>query len=256
MKEFFGFGGYAREAEGFFSWQHLLFCSCLMAVMVALAVFFGLRNREKAEKEKNRVLIAAALMIDGFELFKIVLICCRNGISSLSRLLPLFLCSIPLFALPLAAFARGRLREMSLDFLVIFGLLVAFLGTYGAGNNYAVYPVLGFDNVVSGITHAISGFSSLYLLLARMVSMKKETMPLTFAGMAGFCAAAYLADVLIPYNYMFLIRDDGTPYGIFYRLVNGHPVFYPLIVVGLFLVCIAAAYGIAALARKRREPAA
>ncbi len=252
MKEFFGFGGYTRKAEGFFSWQHVLFCSLLMVVMVLLAVFFGLKNRKKTEKEKNRVLIAAALMIDGFELFKIVLICCRDGLSSLSRLLPLFLCSIPLFVLPIAAFGKGKLREMSLDFLVIFGLLVAFLGTYGAGNNYSVYPVLCFDNVVSGITHAISGFSSLYLILARMVSMKKKTLPLTFAGMVVFCGVAYLADVLIPYNYMFLIRDDGTPYSIFYRMVNGHPVFYPLIVVGLFLVCIAGAYGIVSLARRKK----
>ena len=43
MKEFFGIGGYTREAEGYMSWQHLTFVTSLMIIMVALAIFFGLR---------------------------------------------------------------------------------------------------------------------------------------------------------------------------------------------------------------------
>ena len=66
MKEFFGFGGYSRPAEGFMSWQHLTFVTSLMAVMVLLAVFFGKRNRNKTEAQKNMGLVWAALLIDGF----------------------------------------------------------------------------------------------------------------------------------------------------------------------------------------------
>ena len=57
MGEFFGFNGYTREPEGYFSWQHLVFVSSLMVIMVALAVFFGLKNRHKSDKVKNKVLI-------------------------------------------------------------------------------------------------------------------------------------------------------------------------------------------------------
>ena len=35
MREFFGFGGYQRPAEGFMSWQHLLFVTSLVSVMIA-----------------------------------------------------------------------------------------------------------------------------------------------------------------------------------------------------------------------------
>ena len=47
MGEFFGFGGYKRTPEGYMSWQHLLFVSSLMAIMIALAIIFGLKNRKK-----------------------------------------------------------------------------------------------------------------------------------------------------------------------------------------------------------------
>jgi hypothetical protein len=62
MREFFGFGGYMREPEGYFSWQHLLFVTCFMIVMATLAVILGRKYRHRSEKEKNLVLIWAKNM--------------------------------------------------------------------------------------------------------------------------------------------------------------------------------------------------
>ncbi len=243
IKEFFGFGGYQRSAEGFLSWQHLTFVSCLMVTMVVLSILLGNKTRTMEEIKKNKVLVVSAIMIDSFELFKIIILCIRHG-DALHWLyeLPLFLCSIQLIVLPLAAFSKGRIKEAALDFVMIFGVLGALLGTYGAGNNYAVYPVLGFDNVVSGITHAISGFASLYIMISRMASMKKKNMPMTLAILTAFCSVAYPVNLILDYNYMFLIRGDGTPYEILYSLLNGNPVLYPLSVVLLFFIYMALFY--------------
>lgn len=253
MREFFGFGGYQRPAEGFLSWQHLVFVTGLMLIMLVLAVVFGRKNRGCPIHTQNHVMIVAALLIDGLELFKIVLLCFRSG-DPLNWLydLPLFLCSIQLITIPLAAFAKGRVREAAVDFVAIFGILGAVLGTYGAGNNYGSYPVLCFDNVVSGITHCISGFSSLYLLVTGMAELKKRNVGITFAILLGFCVAAYIANLALDYNYMFLMRGDGTPYDILYNLVGGHPVAYPLGVVALFLVYIAGFYQVFYLIGKKR----
>ena len=254
MREFFGIDGYQRTPEGYMSWQHLVFVSTLMAIMIGLAIWLGLRNRQKTEKTKNKVLIVSAILIDGFELFKIILCCCRSGeIDSILHMLPLFLCSIQLITIPLAAFSRGRLKEASLDFVFIFGILGAVLGTYGAGQNYNAYPVLSFDNVVSGITHAISGFASLYIVISGMESMKKQNIVITFVILLGFCIVAYIANVLIPYNYMFLMAGDGTPYDIFYNLVNGNKVLYPIIVVALFLIYITAFYWVYYLIKNKKK---
>jgi len=254
MREFFGFGGYTRDAEGFMSWQHLVFVSCLMCIMIALAVIFGNKNRRKEYSVKNRIIIAAAILIDSLELFKIVLLCIRhqNPMHWLYEL-PLFLCSIQLIAIPLAAFSKGKIKDAALDFVFIFGILGAILGTYGAGNNYSVYPVLSFDNVISGITHSISGFTSLYIGISGMTSMKKKNMPITFSILGFFCVAAYIANIAIDYNYMFLMRGDGTPYDIFYNLVGGHPVLYPLSVVLLFVVYIVLFYLIYYFFKSRKK---
>lgn len=253
MAEFFGFGGYTRPAEGFLSWQHLLFVTALMAVMTTLAVVLGKRNRDKSAEEKNKVLVWVALLIDGFEIAKILLFHLRSGEpDTILYNLPLFLCSIQLIALPVAAFSKGRLKAAALDFVMIFGLLGAVLGTYGAGQNYNAYPVLSLDNVVSGLTHTIAGFAALYIGIARMADLKKENIWITLVILLTFCVAAYTVNSLTGCNYMFLKQGDGTPYDILYNLVGGDPVAYPVAVVALFFLYIAVFYLVSFRVRRKK----
>ena len=246
MNEFFGFGGYQRQPEGAYSWQHLTFVGCLMAAMVILAIVLGNRNKSHSDKIKNRVLIWSAILIDGFEIIKLIIAVIKNNgdFSCLLIDLPLFLCSIQLITIPVAAFAKGKIRDASLDFVMIFGILGAVLGTVGAAQNYGCYPVLSWDNVVSGITHTISGFAALYIAISGMRSMKKSNIPFSLGILTVFCIAAYTVNRIIDYNYMFLMAGDGTPYDILFNLVGGSPVLYPLCVVALFFVYILSYYGI------------
>ena len=241
MKDFWGIGGHEREPEGYFSWQHLVFVSSLMVIMVLLAVFFGVRNKNKDLKEKNKVLIWSTVFIEAIYIFELIFFPLRDDTSILYNL-PLFLCSIQYVTIPLAAFSKGRLKEAALDIVFIFGILSAVMGTYLAGNNYSTYPVISVNNVASGLTHIISGFASLYIVISGMESMKKENILISFAILGAFCILAYIANVLLPYNYMFLMRPNETPYQIFYDLVNGNKVLYPIIVVLLFFVYISLYY--------------
>ena len=263
LREYFGIGGYQRTPEGAYSWQHLTFVGALMALMVGLAVWLGLRNRHRDNRDKNRVLCWAAILIDGLELIKIGIACWSQEQSGYPWYhgvlynLPLFLCSIQLITIPLAAFSAGRLKEAALDFVSVFGLLGAVLGTVGAAQNYSNYPVLGFDNMVSGFTHCISGFAALYILIAGMASMQRKNTPITFAILLTFAGGAFVANAGLDYNYMFLRRGDGTPYDILYNLVEGDPVWYP---VGVMAVCVGyillfyAGYYLATKSKKDKEP--
>ncbi len=259
MREFFGIGGYQRIPEGSYSPEHLLFVGSLLVLMVILAVFIGRKNRFASDREKTKVLVWSAILIDSFEIFKIVSMCVRTSLENgnvtetLLQELPLFLCSIQLITIPLAAFSSGRIQEAAIDFVCSFGILGALFGTIGAAQNYASYPVLSLDNVCSGITHSISGFASLYIMFAQMAKMKKKNIGITFSILFSFCIMAYIANVLIDYNYMFLMNHDGTPYSIVYNLVGGHPVLYPAFVVALFVVYIIAFYLLFRLFNKKEN---
>ena len=241
MKEFFGFGTgdypYGGPAEGFMSWQHIVFVTTFVLTAIALAIILGKRNRYASDSVKNKVLIWSAILIDAFEIVKIIIGSIDNP-TYWEICLPLFLCSIQLITIPLAAFSRGRVKEAALDFVFIFGPLGGILGTYGAAQNYDAYPVLSWPNFVSAVTHCISLFAGLYIVIAGMASMKKKNIGITFAILGFFAVSAMIANHILDYNYMFLVRSDGTPYEMFYQLVNGDPVLYPAVVILLFVIYI------------------
>lgn len=260
MLEFFGLKHYEngqyhfiREAEGAWSWQHLTFVLSLVALMIGLAIYIGIIFRNKPYKTKNKVLVWCAFLIDGFEIVKIIVLCIRTqNPMHWVYVLPLFLCSIQLIAIPMAAFCKGRIKDACLDFVFTFGILGAIFGTIGATQNYSAYPVLSMDNVFSGITHSISGFASLYIAISGMTSMKKRNFPITMGILLSFAVLAYVTNLAVDYNYMFLMYHDGTPYSIFYNLVGGSPVLYPIIVVLIFVVYITLFYYIYHLIQNRK----
>ncbi|MBQ8162776.1 MAG: hypothetical protein IJZ93_00205 [Clostridia bacterium] len=96
------------------------------------------------------------------------------------------------------------------------------------------------------------GFASLYIAFSGMISLKKKNLPITVSILGVFSVLAYVVNILLaepdsdgvmkPHNYMFLMRDDGTPYSIFYNLVNGNSVLYPLLVVGAFVAYVVLFY--------------
>ena len=51
------------------------------------------------------------------------------------------------------------------------------------------------------------------------------------------------------------MRGDGTPYDVFYNLVGGHPVFYPVLVVALFIGYISLFYYVYFLLQKKHTQA-
>ncbi len=243
MREFFGFGGYERPAEGYLSWQHLVFVSSFMVLMVVLAVIIGRRQRGRSEKEKNKILAIAAIAIDSLEIIRMILVSVRSeDPMKWVYLLPLFLCSIQLITIPLAAFSKGRVKEAALDFVFIFGILGATLGTYGAGNDYSSYPIFSYDIIHTTLTHTISGFCSLYILFSGMISMKRRNIPISIGIVSVFCVLSYIVNRIVDYNYMFLMGGDGTPYDIIFNICGGSPIIYPIVVVLLFYLYIAAFY--------------
>ena len=92
---------------------------------------------------------------------------------------------------------------------------------------------------------------NIYIGVSGMKSMKKQNIPFTFAILFAFCVMASIANALVDYNYMFLVRSDGTPYDILYNLVGGNPILYPIMVIVLFLIYIGAFYGVYMLIMNR-----
>lgn len=239
---------FLRKPEGVGSAPHLILIFSILLLAFGLAVLLGLRNRKKDTKTKCRVLLICAIIIDGLELFKIINYCCYFHPMRWIQDLPLYLCSIQFITIPLAALSKGRLKEASLDFVLLFGLLGGVFGTVGATQNYKAYPVISMHNITSAITHSGAAFASVYIAISGLSSMKKENIRIILGILFAFCFVALVINEC-PYilnqdgkplnaNYMFLKSHDGTPYKIIYDLVWQSQLLYSFSVVMLFVAYI------------------
>ena len=247
-----------RSPEGFLSWQHLLYATLMVALTVFLAVWLGKKFRHRNEPDKDRVMKIAAITILACELTKIVLISWRAGDPLKIRgMLPLFLCSINLFTIPLAAFAKGKLREFAQDAVFLYGMLCCLTGAYLAANYFNGSPVLSFDPMMSVTTHCIAGFVALYLPISGLLKVNIKKMFGALLLIFGVEVLAFLAncwnagtDGRYESNYMFLSNSAGTPFEIVNTLVGGHQVLYTIAVAALYLLYGLAFIGVLALIRK------
>ena len=248
LREYLGINGpdgYTRPVEGFLSWQHLTFVTVLFLLMLFCGIYFGRKHRNAPEKTHNRALLIFALTADLTELSKVLFLCWEHPSPwrCFFSYMPLFLCTMQMITIPLAAVTRGRVREACLDFIAIFGPAAVF-GLYAAGDFYSQFPVLSIHNVVGGITHAAIGAAAVNVLTARLASLKKRNVPILSALILMFAGIGYYANTILGTNYMYLAHHAGSPYQIIDTLVNGHKVLYPVLVVALFFVYMALVYGI------------
>lgn len=253
MKEFYReyfTGNFERIPEGYMSWQHILVILLFVGPAVYLAIHLGKKYRNEEYKIKLKPIAIAAVLIDSFELLKIVLYCINaHSISALLGNLPLFLCSILLFSLPLAAFTKGRFQQAMIDFTLIFGFLAGSVGIAAAVQIYNGYPVVHFHPICSAITHTISLFASIYIISARLATLKRENIWIVTTSFAVFMFMALIANILQggQYNYMFMWRSDGTPFIIFENLFGAPSVLYIISDILLMFSYLAAAYGVSYL---------
>lgn len=249
---YFGFGPSLYEAEGWLSWQHLVFVTIMICVTVFLALFFANKTKSGTREQKLKVLKVASIVMISLESIKIIL----NEFNSdgsfnfwaFRSVLPLFLCSILLISLPIAAFGKGRIQEAALDFTMIFGFIACIAGTYLAANIFES-PILSFHVNVSVTTHCISGFAATYVLASKLASMKKENIWIVCCILLVFELLAFCVNQInLPdnyeSNYMFLTRDSGTPFTIVTSFTGGIQILYTLCVMLIYFAYLGIFEGI------------
>lgn len=238
--QFMGFEEDTRVPEGWLSWQHLTYVTVVIAIAVFLALRLGRKYRDKSIQEKRKPLRIAAIVMLTSEITKIILYCIQDGNAGIIRSnLPLFLCSIIFFTLPMAAFGKKRISDAAMNFTFVFGMLCCVAGTYLAANIYANNPIFCYSCLASKTAHCIAGFSAVYIGSSGLAIRKQGDRWIMILILGVFEAAALIVDILqtgtnYECNYMFFTNPSGTPFSICMQLVHDSQPLYTAFVAALY----------------------
>lgn len=202
-----------HEAAGVLSTAHFLYVA-----LTALALLFALKRvkRDNIRKSVRRLTLLLWLL----EAAKIFL-CIKNGNTDINETVPLYYCSITLYAGLLSGFCGGKLRRMGDVFLASGGVVggVVFLAL--PLSSFSVYPPLHFITLQSVFLHGCMVYMGLALVLSGVELTQRDILYYAPCVLA-VCVLALIINGIYGSNLMFISQNyPSTPIEILYKLCPG-----------------------------------
>ena len=137
----------SAPAAGMFGWSHF----GLLAFFGVLAVLFFLLTRKWEKQKIMRFFKVYSLVLVAFELFKIGWNIYQYGTetSNLNNYIPLYYCSLFLYAFVLIAWSKGKIAKASYAWLTYGGLIAGFAFLIYPSSSLLLYPGYHFLSIHS-----------------------------------------------------------------------------------------------------------
>ena len=196
---------------GIFTTRHFVFLFLTSFVVIVLLLF--LKNKGKPEVRKRiRVVVITAWALEFFRIgYK--LYC--GEIMVLESYMPLFYCSIFLYAGILSAFAKGILKRAGDVTLMTGSLVGGVVFLIFPATSLLDYPAFHFVSVHSFLYHGAMVYIGLLMLMTKYIELKNNDVWLYAAVTAVLCLAALIINNIFDCNLMFIskgipekLRDD------------------------------------------------
>lgn len=195
MRKFF------LEDFGLWTVQHLLFFLCAMGLLWLL---FFLYHRFWKQKEKG-VLIVFSSLLWGLEVIKIcyVIFYLHDG-KVINDWVPLYFCSLTLYASLLSAYGKGAIRRLGDSFLFYGGIVSGFAFLCYPSSSLAIYPLLSFRTLHSLVYHVISVFLGVMIAWDGYFKPQHKDILSYLIFTYSFALIAYIVNLLCNSNFMFI----------------------------------------------------
>ena len=147
------------------------------AVLLVLIIFSALALSSKSEKKIRAVFTAIWITVTCLEVVKILweTYSGKTVNLELGGMLPLYPCSIFMYAMPLVIWGKGRVRYMGCGYVCTLGLLGGAINFFYPANILSNYSCISFAGFHTFLYHGAIFFCALVMLRSGYHSYKKVT---------------------------------------------------------------------------------
>lgn len=161
----------ADEISGtLFTPLHIVFAVIMLFLVIGLAVLLS----KKSEKTMRISLTVIWVILTVFEVAKIIWESYSGKTVNfeITGVLPLYPCSIFMYAMPLALFGKGKVRYMGCGYVCSLGFLGAAINFIYPANILSNYSCISFAGFHTFLYHGAMLFTALVMLLSGYHSYK------------------------------------------------------------------------------------
>lgn len=205
-------------ACGLFSAGHFFLMGItIVAIIIALKI-----TRNKSKEEIRKIIKKCTIFLCIFEVFIISFKLITTGdFTNLNNYVPLYYCSLLLYAGLLSSFAKGKLKKAGDVFLATGGIIGGIIFMLFPTTSLYFYPMFHIVSIHSYIFHGIMVYLGILLNITHYINIKLSDIKY-YATLVGIiCILAGIVNSIFGSNLMFIATSfKGTPLDIVYKITG------------------------------------
>lgn len=202
---------------GIFTKDHIM-----LIIITIIGIAIALKNTIHKNKEEVKTIIkniTIAMWI--FEFIIIYFKLSTGDIRNVNNYIPLYYCSLLLYAGLLSSFTKGKLQRTGDVFLATGGIVGGIVFMIFPTTSLLSYPVWHIVSLHSFLFHGMMVYLGILINASHYIEIEKQDIKY-FAGLIGIiCILAYIINQIFDSNLMFISKDfPGTPIHIIYQITR------------------------------------
>ena len=202
------------EPCGIFTLGHLK-----LIILTAICITIALKNTvTKSKNEIKNIIKKCTITMWIFEAIIIAFKLCTGDIRNVNNYVPLYYCSLLLYAGLLSSFGKNKLERMGNVFLATGGIVGGVVFMILPTTSLPSYPMFHLVSVHSYIFHGVMVYLGLLINLTQYIEIEKNDIKY-YASLVGcVCILAFIVNNIFDSNLMFISKNfQGTPIEIIYK---------------------------------------
>lgn len=207
--------------------DYLLYGHFILMGITFLGIIYVLKKTEnKNEKQVYNIIKALTIIIWILEIVKITISIAQNSIHALNTYLPLYYCSMLLYAGLMSSFGKDKIKRIGDVFLATGGIVGGIIFILFPTTSLPTYPAYHFFSIHSFIFHGAMVYLGLLINKTQYIKIELEDIKYFFGLVGVLCIIAIFINKKFNMNFMFISQNfPNTPIEIIYKLTKGSWLF-------------------------------
>lgn len=214
------------EPCGIFTTKHfILIILTIVAISIALK-----KTIHKSKEEIHKIIKSLTIVIWILEFVRIGFNIYIGNINNVNECLPLYYCSLLLYAGLMSSFGKGKIKRIGDVFLATGGIIGGIVFIIMPTTSLPTYPMLHFISLHSFLYHGTMVYIGLLINATNYIELELKDIIYFAELVGGICIIALIVNNIFDGNLMFISKDfPGTPITILYHLTG--KLFTPIMII-------------------------
>lgn len=184
-----------------------------LIIITIIGIIIALKKTVKKTKEEIKDIIKKCTELVWILEFIIIAFKLKTGdIKNVNNYVPLYYCSLLLYAGGLASFAKGRFQRMGEVFLAVGGIVGGLIFIIMPTTSLPTYPIFHFVSLHSFLYHGIMLYLGILVNVTNYITLQPTDLKYYSSLVGIVCVLAYIMNNIFDSNLMFISKNfPGTP---------------------------------------------